>query len=1406
MANESAIFITKQPSVKEAFRFNSEADIPEFLRNSIHISDDGIITLDSAEGAEAEVAEREKIIGKVIAYEKSDKTESGYNAWVMDDESRIIEKDGVIYNKPTPTLALPIGQEGAETPLFLEGADITKNEDGSFSIKTDWGVSQGREGEAYWVRYGMREDGTPDANILTKSEKSFEQYFLCDSEGNIISSLKDFDFAYTEALKEQPNLNVGDFVQTFSSQISEIAKTAQSVLNRIEQTMDDVSMQDYDEVFNRRLMFYSDDERLAVAEYLEANPDGLHHVDVSSDEMRRLMIIQYQDLIDENEELVGIGAVPATALEAIRTISQAIREDPSLDFNELLSQRSLAQQFAVVQYVHGNAFFSEEYNNLPDHEKLQFGYENIPYTLISKQELDSYNIDTSSILKKALNQIKEKQRETEEQEHIIENEETKGNNMEDTKYNDVKEILDSIDETMDNVSMQDYDAEFNKRLMERPIEERLAVAEFLEKYPDGLHKVNVTSDEIRQEMSETKEHTDNTRNVHEMSTDELAKEYAKLATNFFVHHIGTDEDKKRIDEIDSRINEYGASDGGYGKKDFARLVDKYTNGISLIKLHELKAHYEDADQNKAAQHIGKNLTKRYDEPVLENENILDDLAAIEIEPIKTEHIEISDSIQDVQEANKKAEPDLASIREANKAFLYNYDKDENASEKEEKKSFADKLKGAFGKVADGVKGFTSKLVTEAMRPTKEQLSAVQDKVDSVAEQSNKQIHLSRRQIMAEAKEAIAEAKQQIMAEAKEQVRIAKEEMRKETDEKIRQATEQMKAEAQKLVSTAKEQIMASVSAVAVKVKQLADKVGLLSVSLEEQQSRINELVSQNAAAKRELAEKTGTKDEGYSFNGPINMKSIVDLQMNLLDIKDRLKEVEMAQAHEAEAKSVLEKFEKNVNIKNNTFESVMLNGGDTIKDVTGAYKSTILSVDPVKNELFKVTEHGEREYISDKNLELVMQGGNTVIDNDSIPTTAIIPIKSADENGKETIIGAVQLVDYNKFNEEQVVNDVSMVTDLITSKIEEEYQKAVLTKDPLTNLYNKEGIATVLESTVYDDVQNKVPVAAIKIAIDKDGGRREDAIKHVAELLQETNKNPDVILTPSRIDENNFVVLVEGQRGDIPKEIENEAYKYANKMCELVATTPLKDENGSMSLVTVSAGVSLVEEDMFINKSRDQMSEVFNNVTDKVITERCSEAIKDGGSKAIASYDITSPVITEIGDNYTFSMDKAIEDFTSPLLGTNYQELASMNLLVDTEKEIVATLEVVGTPVVQFNGVVYNDPQNYPEELVNNLKTHKDFNEYDIKILEEPTLNLKIGVYTADSPNSPVSVQEFEWKPSEFNGNMSTLRDAVKDKIKAVSKDVANDYERSISNEKDSRENTSLDTRNQQNKDDNVRS
>lgn len=169
---------------KDAVRISKVSDIPEFLRSSIDIAGDTLY-LTCVEGNE------KCPLGSVIGYETSDNTPSGYNCWCIGNaETNLIEIDGVFYKKATVMPAMAVTDE---FPEFLEGADITHNPDGSWSIKTDWGVSTGFPGQAYWVRYGTKEDETPDANILTKTEKSYKDYIVCDGDGNDIGFLSEID-------------------------------------------------------------------------------------------------------------------------------------------------------------------------------------------------------------------------------------------------------------------------------------------------------------------------------------------------------------------------------------------------------------------------------------------------------------------------------------------------------------------------------------------------------------------------------------------------------------------------------------------------------------------------------------------------------------------------------------------------------------------------------------------------------------------------------------------------------------------------------------------------------------------------------------------------------------------------------------------------------------------------------------------------------------------------------------------------------------------------------------------------------------------------------------------------------------------------------------------------------------
>lgn len=169
---------------KDAVRVNTVSDIPEFLEGTIKIEGESLILV-CVEG------EEKAPIGSVIGYEESAQTSTGWNTWCIGNAAtNLVEIDGVFYKKATVLEAQLVDDE---FPEFLKGAQIRHNEDASWTIKTDWGESTGFPGKAYWVRYGNKPDGTPDANILTKTEKSYKDYIVCDENGIDIGFLSEID-------------------------------------------------------------------------------------------------------------------------------------------------------------------------------------------------------------------------------------------------------------------------------------------------------------------------------------------------------------------------------------------------------------------------------------------------------------------------------------------------------------------------------------------------------------------------------------------------------------------------------------------------------------------------------------------------------------------------------------------------------------------------------------------------------------------------------------------------------------------------------------------------------------------------------------------------------------------------------------------------------------------------------------------------------------------------------------------------------------------------------------------------------------------------------------------------------------------------------------------------------------
>ncbi len=179
------IMITKKPGIKDCVRISSKEDIPEFLKEVVKVEGD-MLVLDCLEG------EERAPLGSVIAYEK---LESGkMNVWNKANwKETTREIDGVFYELPKPNKAVRVTEELPSFVVEGLGERLTSLEDGSFQIDAGWGLVQCAPNNGYLVIYGTKEDGSLDANFLTKGTPSFEQYFVLDEEGNIIQTLTEYD-------------------------------------------------------------------------------------------------------------------------------------------------------------------------------------------------------------------------------------------------------------------------------------------------------------------------------------------------------------------------------------------------------------------------------------------------------------------------------------------------------------------------------------------------------------------------------------------------------------------------------------------------------------------------------------------------------------------------------------------------------------------------------------------------------------------------------------------------------------------------------------------------------------------------------------------------------------------------------------------------------------------------------------------------------------------------------------------------------------------------------------------------------------------------------------------------------------------------------------------------------------
>ena len=182
---EEMIIIAKKPGVKDCVRINSGNDIPDFLREVVKVEGENLI-LDCLEG------EEKCPLGSVIAFEK---LESGkMNVWNKANwKETTREVNGVFYELTKPNIAARITDTVPQSVIDGLGDRFSILPTGEFQIDAGWGLVKCAPNNGYVVIYGKKEDGSLDANFLTKGTPSFSQYYVLDENGEIAQSLQEYD-------------------------------------------------------------------------------------------------------------------------------------------------------------------------------------------------------------------------------------------------------------------------------------------------------------------------------------------------------------------------------------------------------------------------------------------------------------------------------------------------------------------------------------------------------------------------------------------------------------------------------------------------------------------------------------------------------------------------------------------------------------------------------------------------------------------------------------------------------------------------------------------------------------------------------------------------------------------------------------------------------------------------------------------------------------------------------------------------------------------------------------------------------------------------------------------------------------------------------------------------------------
>lgn len=185
MFNIIRIHTPAVPLPDNVVRISILTTIPAELREAIHIIN-GKLELDSNDGIKTVPT------GSLIGFEKSDKTPSGYHCWVAaTPHTNLISIDGVLCTKPIIRHSMLIPDKDEARPLWVAHSHITYNGDGTATIHTDEGDFTGRIGIDFLVCNGMKKNGPYNVSLLTRSDKSYNDFIVCDENRNPIGKLSD---------------------------------------------------------------------------------------------------------------------------------------------------------------------------------------------------------------------------------------------------------------------------------------------------------------------------------------------------------------------------------------------------------------------------------------------------------------------------------------------------------------------------------------------------------------------------------------------------------------------------------------------------------------------------------------------------------------------------------------------------------------------------------------------------------------------------------------------------------------------------------------------------------------------------------------------------------------------------------------------------------------------------------------------------------------------------------------------------------------------------------------------------------------------------------------------------------------------------------------------------------------